>query len=116
MTSAQIFNQVHKQFIHIRSSNLKIMEPNQYIAPATCIQTFLNGAVGIPLPPRECWIATYKDDLELLAIFGFVENPGTLSQRSMEAAKLNANYQQTLRQSHLKVEDGILFYHEPIAS
>ncbi len=71
--------------------------------------------MGIRLPTRERWIATYKDNAELLAILGFVENPGTISQRSMEAAKLNANYQQGLWHSHLKVEDSILFHHEPIA-
>ncbi len=115
MMSARIFDQVHKQCIHICSSNLEIMEPIQYVNPAACVLTFLNDTVGICLPTREQWIATYKDNAELLAIFGFVENPGTISQHSMEAAKLNANYRQALRQSHLKVEDGILFYHEPIA-
>ncbi len=91
------------------------MEPNQYLSPAACIQMFLNGAVGIRLPTREHRIAAYKDNVELLAILGFVENSGTISQCSMEAAKLNANYQQALQQPHLKVEGGILFYHEPIA-
>ncbi len=91
------------------------MEPHQYITPATCIQTFLNGAVGICLPTSECWIAACKDSTELLAVLRFVKNPGTISQRSMEATKLNANYRQALQQSHLKVEDSIIFYHEPIA-
>ena len=90
MTSARIFDQIHMQCIHIRSSNLKIMEPHQYIASAECVQTFLNGVVSIRLPTCECWIAAYKDNLELLAILGFVENPGSISQCSMEAAKLNA--------------------------
>ncbi len=91
------------------------MEPNQYVPPAACIQKFLNGAVGICLPTHERWIAVYKDNPELLAILRFVENPGTISQCRMEAVKLNANYQQVLWQSHLKVEDSVLFYHKPIA-
>jgi hypothetical protein len=90
------------------------MEPNQYAAPAACIQTFLSGAVCVRLPTRERWVEAYKADKELSAILSFVENPGTTSQRSLGAAKINANYRQALRQSNLKLDNGILYYHEPI--
>ncbi len=72
--------------------NFEIMEPNQYATPAACVQTFLNGAVGICLPTRKRWIEAYKNDPELLTILSFVKNPGTILQRSMDAANLNANY------------------------
>jgi hypothetical protein len=90
------------------------MELNQYTAPAACDQTFLNGAVGIRLPTHEHWVEAYQADKELSAVLSFVENPGTISQRSLEAAKINANYRQALRQSNLKLDTGILYYHEPI--
>jgi hypothetical protein len=90
------------------------MEPNQYATPAACVQTFLNGAVGVRLLTRECWVEAYTADKELSAILSFVENPGTISQRSLEAAKINANYKQALRQSNLKLDNGILYYQEPI--
>ena len=90
------------------------MEPNQYATPAACIQTFLSGAVGVHLPTREHWVEAYKADKQLSAILSFVENPGTISQRSPEAAKINTNYRQALLQSNLKLDNGILYYPEPI--
>ena len=39
-------------------------EPNQFAAPAACIQTFLNGAVGVRLPLPEQWAPGYLDDPE----------------------------------------------------
>jgi hypothetical protein len=90
------------------------MEPNQYAAPAACVHTFLNGSVSIRLPRRKHWVEAYKANKELSAILSFVENPRTISQRSLEAAKINANYRQALRQSNLKLDNGILYYHEPI--
>ncbi len=114
VTSARVFDQIQERCVHIHSSNFKIMEPNQYAAPAACIQTFLNGTVGIHLPMRERWVEAYKADKELSAILSFVENPGTISQRSPEAAKINTNYRQALRQSNLKLHNGILYYHKPI--
>ncbi len=80
-----------------------------------CIQTFLNGAVGICLPTHESWIKAYSDDTEMLAISSFVVNLGTISQCSLEASNLNPNYHQALRQLHIKLVDRILYYHKPIA-
>jgi hypothetical protein len=114
LTSAQIFEQIHERCIHIRSRNFEIQEPNQFAAPAACVHAFLNGAIGVRLPDRESWIRAYQEDPELRAVLGFVDNPGTVSQRSLEAAKLSATYRQALRQSQIKSEDGILFFHEPI--
>ncbi len=49
------------------------------------------------------------------SVLCFVENPGTISQRNLNKAKLNANYRQALRSLHIKLENGILIYCEPIA-
>jgi hypothetical protein len=114
LTSAKIFEQVHEECIHIRTRNFDIHEPNQYAAPAACMQTFHNGAVGTRLPDHKRWIQAYQEDTKLSTIRAFVENPGTINQCSLETAKLNANYCQALRQSNIKLEHGILFYHEPI--
>jgi hypothetical protein len=48
------------------------------------------------------------------AIISFVKNPGTISQRSLEASNLNPNYRQALRQLYIKLIDGILYYHKSI--
>jgi hypothetical protein len=90
------------------------MEPNQYVAPAACIQTFLKSAGGVRLSTHKRWVEAYQAYKELSAILSFVENPGTISQRSLEAAKINTNYRQALLQSNLKLDNGILYYHEPI--
>ena len=78
-------------------------------------ETYLNGAIGIRMPSRDFWVKSYTEDPELLAVLKFVQNPGTISQRSLEAAKLDPNYQQALQQSSIHLDRGILFYHEPIA-
>ncbi len=44
-----------------------------------------------------------------------MENPGTISQQNLEESKLNPNYRHALRQFHIRLIDGILYYHEPIA-
>ena len=67
------------------------------------------------MPSRDVWVKSYAEDPELLAVLNFVQNPGTISQRSLEEAKLDPNYWQALRQSSIHLDNGILFYHEPIA-
>jgi hypothetical protein len=89
-------------------------QPDHFAALAACVQAFLNGAVDICLPTCKSWIKAYSDDAEMLAISSFVLNPGTISQCSLEAAHLNPNYCQALQQLHIKLIDGILYYHESI--
>ncbi len=90
LTLARIFEIILDRCIQIRRSNFEIFEPNQYAAPAACIQTFLNGAVGVRLPLPDQWTQAYLDDAETAAIIGFVQNPGTTTTKSLEAAKLSA--------------------------
>jgi hypothetical protein len=115
ISSAWIFEQILKRFIHVRSSNFRICKPNQFAAPAACVQTFLNGAVGVRMPSHEVWVKEYMEDPELSAILKFVQNPCTISQRSLESAKLDPNYHQALHQTCIHLDNGILYYHKPIA-
>ncbi len=119
MTSARIFKQIYDQCIHIQSCNFEIFEPNQYAAPAACVQAFLNGMVGgTHLPDHNSWVKAYTEGPKLSAVVSFVknQNPGTILQHNLKAAQLNAIYCQLLWQWSVKLEDSILFYHEPIAS
>jgi hypothetical protein len=114
LTFTQIFDQIHDRCIHIWSRNFNFFQPNRFAAPVVCIQTFLNGAVGICLPTHESWIKAYSDNAEMSAIRPFIVNPGTISQRSLEASNLNPNYRQARRQLHIKLVNKILYYHKPI--
>ena len=113
-TSARIFEVLLDRCIQISSSNFEFFEPNQFAAPAVCIQTLLNGAVGVRLPSPDQWAQAYLDDPETNVIIQFVRNPGTISNRSLEEAKLNANYRAALRQSPITIDDGILILREPV--
>jgi hypothetical protein len=113
-TSARIFEVLLDRCIQICSGNFEIFEPNQFAAPAACIQTFLNGAVGVSLPSPGQWAQAYLDDPETSAIIQFVRNPGTISNKRLEEAKLNANYRAALRQSQITIEDGILILRKQI--
>jgi hypothetical protein len=121
LTSAQIFDKIHEQCIHIRLENFEIFQPNQFAVPAEythtfpCVQMFLNGAVGTRLPSRDSWVKAYSDDPKMSTIISFVENSGTISQQNLEESKSNPNYSHALQQSHIKLIDGFLFYHKPIA-
>ncbi len=115
LTSAQIFEAILDRCIHICQKNFDIFEPNQYTAPAACVQAFLNGAVGVRLLSHEQWVKAYLDDIETAAIVAFVQNPGTVTTKSMDAANLHAMYRAALRHSQIALEDGILIMRKPIA-
>ncbi len=113
-TSALIFELVLDRCIQICSSNFDIFEPNQYAALAACIQTFLNGTIGVRLPSPDQWVQAYLDNPETAAIIQFVQNLGTTSTKSLEEAKVNANYRTALHQLQILLEDGILILRKPI--
>ncbi len=114
LTSTRIFKHVLDRCIQIHRSNFEIFEPNQYATPAACIQTFLNGAVGVRLPSPDQRAQAYLDNTKLAAIIGFVQNPGTITTKSLKAAKLSATYRAALHQSQIALEDGVLILQEPI--
>jgi hypothetical protein len=74
----------------------------------------LQRAVGVRLPLPEQWAQACLDDPETSALIQFVQNPGTISNKSLKEAKMNANYRAALRQSQIAIEDGILILREPI--
>jgi hypothetical protein len=115
ITSSQIFELIYERCIQICCSNFKIYEPHTAAAPAAHFQLFLNGAVGAQLPSHKNWVRAYCNDPKLSSALCFVENLGTISQRNLNKAKLNANYCQALRSSDIKLENRILIYCEPIA-
>jgi hypothetical protein len=67
------------------------------------------------MPSCKVWVKEYTEDPELSAIIQFVQNMGTISQRSLESATLDPNYCQALRQTCIHLDNGILYYHKPIA-
>jgi hypothetical protein len=115
LTSARIFDAILNWCIQICQRNFDIFEPNQYAAPAACVQTFLNEAVGVRLPLPNQWATAYLDDAETAAIVQFVENPGTITAKNLDAAKLNVTYRAALRQLQIVLDNGILILQEPIA-
>ena len=77
-------------------------------------QTFLNGAVGVRLPSHQNWVDAYISDPVMSTIIKFIQNPGLISNKSLEESKLNANYRSALCQSLISIENGILIYREMI--
>jgi hypothetical protein len=47
-------------------------------------------------------------------IIKFIQNPGLITNKSLEESKLNANYRSALRQSLMFIENGIFSYRETI--
>ncbi len=115
LTSACMFEHILERCLKIWSLNIKILQPNQYAAPAICVQAFLNGSIRVCLPGPKQWADAYYNDPETATIIEFVQNPGTIFNKGLEDAKLNANFCMALHQSHLMMEDGFLIYHKPIA-
>ncbi len=114
-TSAHIFNQILSRLVCIRDANCSIFSPNQYAAPAACAQAFLNGAVGIKLPDKAQWVEAYSRNPTMKSILGFVKQPGTISNKALEASGIDYNYHAALRHLCITVDEGILIYREPIA-
>ena len=92
LTSASVFAKVLDCLTLIRSRNFDIFHPHQVAAPAACVQAFLNGAVGVRLPRPEEWSKAYRDDRETKAILRFVDNPGTITNKNLDDARLHASY------------------------
>ena len=49
------------------------------------------------------------------SILGFVEHPGIISNKALEASGINFNYCTALWHLHITVKEGILIYCKPIA-
>jgi hypothetical protein len=113
-TSSHIFDKLHKRCLQIHAQNCELFNPCQYAAPAAFAQTFLTSVVGVCLPSHQDWVDAYKADPVMLKIIHFIRNPGLICNRSLEASKLNANYQLALCRSLILIKNGILIYRETI--
>jgi hypothetical protein len=114
-TSVHIFYQILSRLVRICNANCSIFNPSQYATPARCTQAFLNGAVGIRLPDKDQWVEAYSRDPVMHSILGFVECPGTISNKALEASGIGYNYPAALWYSRIVVEDKILIYCKPVA-
>ena len=88
-TLAHIFDQLLTRLVSIRDANCSLFSPNQYAAPAACAQGFLNAVVGIRLPNKVQWVEAYSQDPVMKCTIGFVTNPGTISNKALEASDIN---------------------------
>jgi hypothetical protein len=95
-TSAHIFDQLLSRLVCFCDANCLIFSSNQYTASAACAQAFLNGAVGIKLPNKAQWIEAYSRDPIMKCILGFIEHPGTINNKALEASGIDYNYRATL--------------------
>jgi hypothetical protein len=112
-TLAWLLEQVHLHLLYLRDANSDIFLPNQFAAPAATIQAFINGATGVCLPSRECWIQAYSDNTEMTsAIRNLILNPSKINSSTLNV--VNFNYPVPLRQSQIVIEDGLLIYRVPM--
>jgi hypothetical protein len=100
------------QLIFLRDLNCKIFTPNKWAAPAACIQSFVNGALGTRLPSCQQWIDSYKNDPDCTAIQEIVLNPSSICKEKLK--KVHYAYRHHLCQSHIGIEDDMLILRELI--
>jgi hypothetical protein len=98
-TSAWLFEQVHSHLVCICDDNSEVFSPNQFAAPASTIQTLVNGTIGLHLPSHDHWVKAYENDSELIVIRKLILNPSKICNESL--SKVNYNYHGALRKSLL---------------
>jgi hypothetical protein len=111
-TSAWLFEQVHAHLVYLRDSNCTIFSPNQFATSAATIRAFVNGTIGVWLPLHEKWVQAYSDDSEMSIICNLILNPSKINIATLNT--VNYNLRVPLRQSLIFIENGMLFYKEPI--
>ncbi len=112
LTSAWLFEQVHAHLVCLQDSNCEIFSPHQFAAPATPIQAFVNGAIGVRLPSHAKWVQAYSDDKEMSIIRMLALDPSQINTASLNT--VNYNFRAPPCQSLIFMENGFLFYKEPI--
>jgi hypothetical protein len=98
--------------VYLQDSNCKIFLPNQFAAPAATIQAFVNGAINARLPLHEKWVQAYSDDKEMSIIHKLILDPSKINAATLNT--VNYNFRAPLCQSLIFIENGLLFYKEPI--
>ncbi len=111
-TSTWIFDQVHAYMVLVRDSNCELFSPTRWAAPATTIQSFINGTIGTSLPSHNRWVAAYGSDAACVRIRDLVLNPGKICKSTL--MDVHYVYRQPLRQSHIIIEGEMLIFREPI--
>jgi hypothetical protein len=111
-TSAWLFEQVHSHLVCIRDDNSEVFSSNQFAAPASTIQTLVNGTICLHLPSHDCWVKTYENDSELIVICKLIPNPSKICNESL--SKVNYNYRGALCKSLLLIEKNMIILREPI--
>ena len=106
LTSAWVFDHIHERLATIRDANTEVFGPNQYAAPAAHIQSFVSGVTATRIPDRAWWIQAINADAELSRVRDIVQNPSTLSNKSLKG--INYNYHTALRKSLIVLGDDIL--------
>jgi hypothetical protein len=113
LTSAWIFDHIHKRLVTIRDSNTKVFPPNQYAAPAAHVQAFVSGVVATRIPDCKLWVQAIMSDPELSKIKDIVADPSKLTNKAL--TEINYNYHAALQKSLIVLEDDVLIYHKPLA-
>jgi hypothetical protein len=67
------------------------------------------------MPTHDSWVKAYKEDLKLLAIIKFVKSLGTIFWHSLDAALLEPNHCQALKQFNIFLKNLIFYYQKPFA-
>jgi hypothetical protein len=112
-TLSWLFEHVHSHLLYLHDANSKIFSPNQLAAPATTIQTLVNGTICTCLPLQERWIQAYTNNPELCTVWDLVLNPSKINNKAL--ANVNHNYHGLLRQSLIVIENDMLILHKPIS-
>jgi hypothetical protein len=107
-TSVWLLKQAHSYLAYLWDANCEVFLPNQFDAPATMIQAFVNGTIGARLPLKEWWIQAYSDDTKMSAIRDLVTNPSKINNEAL--SMVNSNHWAPLRNSQIVLEDGLLIY------
>ena len=54
-------------------------------APAATAFNILNGTTSVRLPSKEAWLKAYSNDKDCSKIIEFIANPGTVTNKSIQA-------------------------------
>jgi hypothetical protein len=95
-------------------ATLKIFNPIALQLPQCAFKHFSMAQLAIFSPPMTAGSKLIPMTEGCQLSFPLLKIQGLISQRSLQASKLNANYRQALRQPNIKLVNGILYYHTPI--
>jgi hypothetical protein len=89
-----------------------VFSPNQFAAPASTIQTLVNGTICLRLPSHNHLVKAYENDSELIVICKLILNQFKICNESL--SKVNYIYRGALCKSLLLIENNMIILREPI--